>query len=63
MNIRTCEKVSAVAREMTEKPRKLGYNRTLKLLSSIPDTNKVDWIRHLGNRIVGYNGGHRFVLS
>jgi len=52
---------SAVARQMAERPRRLGVARTKELLATL-DPDKVYRVCHLGNRIVVSNAGKRFVL-
>lgn len=52
---------SAAGRRMAQKAPRLGIARTRELMASI-DPERVDWICHLGNRIVGRNAGERFVL-
>jgi len=61
VNKLACERASAAVRQMVEEPSRLGVDRTKKLVATL-DPAKVEWIRHLGNRIIGSNSGHQFVL-
>ena len=52
---------SAASRQMAVKPERLGVDRTKELVVALNPV-KIEWIRHLGDRIVGSNAGHQFVL-
>jgi len=53
---------SAAVRQVAVKPESLGVNRTRELVATL-DPTKIEWVRHLGDRIVGSDAdGHRFVL-
>jgi len=66
MNRQASAKASAASRCITEKPPKMHFGKTALLIMLAVtgvDPQNVTSIRCLGNRIVGYNAGHRFVLT
>lgn len=66
MNVQVCARASAAGRSVAERPPRMHFGKTALLTmlkASGVDPNKVTSIRHLGNRVVCYNAGHRCVLA
>lgn len=66
MNREVCAKASAAGRCITEKPPRMRFGKTdlvAMLQRAGVDPKNISSIRHLGNRIVLYNAGHRLVLT